>query len=145
MMLLLHTMQSTNQAILNCLDAMDDTSKKNHGRLHAVINSKADSSEITRLDHRLKDMANTVRDDVNNKIGAQLTSATNSIIDLKANLLHLTKIRTTQLDRLDDMLVSQHACLDSYATSYDDRFAALELHLSSPTKLPSRTVVDPSL
>jgi hypothetical protein len=31
MMLMLHTMQSTNQAILNRLDAMDDTSKKNHG------------------------------------------------------------------------------------------------------------------
>jgi len=68
MMLLLHTMQSTNQAILNCLDAMDDTIKKNHGRLHTAINSKADSSEIVRLDHRLKDMANTVRDDVNNKL-----------------------------------------------------------------------------
>lgn len=31
MMLMLHTMQSTNQAILNRLDAMDDTSKKHHG------------------------------------------------------------------------------------------------------------------
>jgi len=29
MMLLLHTMQSSNQANLNRLDAMDDTSKKN--------------------------------------------------------------------------------------------------------------------
>ncbi len=29
MMIMLHTMQSTNQAILNRLDAMDDTSKKN--------------------------------------------------------------------------------------------------------------------
>jgi len=94
-MLLLHTMQSTNQAILNRLDAMDDTSKKNHGRLRAAINSKADSSEIARLDHRLEDMANTVRDDINNTIIAQLTSATNSIIDLKANLSHPTKTHTT--------------------------------------------------
>jgi hypothetical protein len=51
MMLLIHTMQSTNQAILNCLDAMDDNNKKNHGRLHVAINLKADSSEIARLDH----------------------------------------------------------------------------------------------
>ena len=145
MMLMLHTMQSTNQAILNCLDAMDNTSKKNHGRLHAAINSKADSSKIARLDHRLEDMAHTIRDDVNNTIGTQLTSATNSIIDLKANLLHLTKTHTTRLDRLDDMLISQHAFLDSYATSYDDRFAALEQRLSSPTNPPSTTVVDPSL
>jgi hypothetical protein len=41
MMLKLHTMQSTNQAILNRLDAMDDTSKENHGRLRAAIISKA--------------------------------------------------------------------------------------------------------
>ena len=31
MMLVLCTMQSQNQAILTCLDAMDDTSKECHG------------------------------------------------------------------------------------------------------------------
>ena len=76
-------------------------------------------------------MAHTIRDDVNNTIGAQPTSATNSIIDLKANLSHLTKTHTIRLDRLDDMLVSQHATLD-------------QRH-SSPTNPPSTTVVDPSL
>ena len=90
MMRMLHMTQATNQAILNRLDAMDNTSKKNHGRLRAAINSKANSSKIARLDHRLEDMAHTIQDDINNTIGAQLTSATNFIIDLKVNLSHLT-------------------------------------------------------
>ena len=37
MMLVLRTMQSQNQAILNRLDAMDNTSKDRHGRLRAAL------------------------------------------------------------------------------------------------------------
>ena len=43
------------------------------------------------------------------------------------------------------MLSSQHACLDSYSTTYDGKFAALEKRLSTPTNPPHTTVVDPSL
>jgi hypothetical protein len=107
MMLVLRAMQSTNQAILNCLDAMDDTSKKHHGRLRAAINSKADSAKIARLDHQLEVMAQTIGDDVNN----QLTSATTSIVDIKADLSHLTKTHAAHLEKLDNMLVDQHALL----------------------------------
>ena len=124
---------------------MDDTSNRRHGQLCTAINSKADSTEISRLDHQLEVMVHTIRDDVNNTIGGQLTSATSSIVDLKANLLHVTKTHTAHLERLENMLVSQHACLDSYSTTYDDRFAALKQRLSTPTKPPHTTVVDPSL
>jgi hypothetical protein len=92
-------MLSQNQAILNRLDAMDDTSNRCHGQLRAAINSKADSTEISRLDHQLEVMG----DDVNNTIGGQLTSATSSIVDLKANLLHVTKTHTAHLERLENM------------------------------------------
>jgi len=91
MMLVLRTMQSQNQAILTRLDAMDDTSKERHGRLRAALNSKADSTEIARLDHQLEVMAHNIQDEVTTVIGGQLTSATSSIVDLKANLLHVTK------------------------------------------------------
>ena len=141
MMLVLCTMQSTNQAILNRLDAMDNTSKKHHGRLRAAINSKADSAEIARLDHQLEVMAQTIWDDVNN----QLTLARTSIVDIKANLSHLTKTHAAHLEKLDNMLVDQHACLDTYSTLYDGRFAALEQRLSTPKNPPCTTVVDPSL
>ena len=90
-MLVLCTMQSQNQAILTCLDAMDDTSKEHHGRLHAALNSKADSTKIARLDHQLEVMAHNIQDKVTTMIGGQLTSATSSIVDLKANLSHVTK------------------------------------------------------
>jgi hypothetical protein len=50
MMFMLHTMQTTNQAILARLDTIDATSKTQHGRLCAAINAKADSTEIARLD-----------------------------------------------------------------------------------------------
>jgi hypothetical protein len=96
-------MLSQNQAILNRLDAMDDTSNRCHGQLRAAINSKADSTEISRLDHQLEVMVHTIRDDVNNTIGGQLTSATSSIVDLKANLLHVTKTHTAHLERLENM------------------------------------------
>ena len=72
MMLVLRTMQSQNQAILNRLDTMDDTSKKHHGQLHAAINSKVDSTKVARSDHQLEVMAHTIRDDINNTIGRQL-------------------------------------------------------------------------
>jgi hypothetical protein len=141
MMLVLCTMQSTNQAILNRLDAMDNTSKKHHGRLRAAINSKADSAKIARLDHQLEVMAQTIWDDVNN----QLTLARTSIVDIKANLSHLTKTHAAHLEKLDNMLVDQHACLDTYSTLYDGRFAALEQRLSTPPNPPCTTVIDPSL
>ena len=143
MMLMLRTMLSQNQAILNRLDAMDDTSNRRHGRLRTAINSKADSTKIARLDHQLEVMVHTIRDDVSNTIGGQLTSAMTSIVDLKANLSHVTKTHTAHLECLENMLVSQHTCLDSYSTTYDDRFAALEQRLSPPTKTPHTTVVDP--
>jgi hypothetical protein len=50
MMFMLHMMQTTNQAILARLDTINATSKTQHGRLHAAINAKADSTEIMRLD-----------------------------------------------------------------------------------------------
>ncbi len=50
----------------------------------------------------------------------------------------------THTTRLDDMLVSQHACLDSYATSYNDRFAALKQRLSSLTNPRARLWLIPS-
>ena len=54
-------------------------------------------------------------------------------------------MHTAHLERLENMLSSQHACLDSYSTTYDDKFAALEKRLSTPTNPSHRTVVDPSL
>jgi len=140
-MLVLHSFQSQNQAILTRLDSMDDTSKQRYGQLRAEITSKADSAELTRLDHQLEVMPETIRDDIKN----QLTSATASIVDIKANLSHVTSTHAAQLKKLDNMIVTQHACLDSYSTSYNDRFAALEQHLSSPTEPPRMNVVDPSL
>ena len=128
MMTMLLTMQSTNQAILN--------------RLDAAINLKAALYEIARLDDQLDTMAQTVRDDVTNAISAQLALVTDSITDLKANLSHITKTHTKRLDQLDDairldrldfLLVSLHSC------------EALEQHLTSPTNPPGTTVVDPSL
>ncbi len=140
MMLMLRTTLSQNQAILNRLDAMDDTSTTRHDRLRAALNSKADSTEIARLDHQLEVMAHTIRDDVNNTMGGQLTSATTSIVDIKANLYNIkanlslvTKTHTAHLERLENMLVSQHTSLDAYSTTYDNRFAAIEQHLSTPT------------
>ena len=90
-------------------------------------------------------MAHTIWDEVNTTIGGQLTSATSSIVDLKANLLHVTTTHKAHLEHLENMLSSQHVCLDSYSTTYDDKFAALEKHLSTPAKPPRTTVVDPSL
>ena len=112
-MLVLQSLQSQNQAILTRLDSMDDTNKQRHGELRAEITSKADSAEIARLDHQLADVNN------------QLTSATASIIDIKANLSHVTTTHAAKLEKLENMIVTQHACLDSYSTTFDDRAAAV--------------------
>ena len=90
-------------------------------------------------------MAHTIWDEVNTTIGGQLTSATSSIVDLKVNLSHVTTTHKAHLERLENMLSSRHACMDSYSTTYDDKFAALEKHLSTPTNPLHTTVVDPSL
>jgi hypothetical protein len=127
-MLVLQSLQTQNHAILTRLDSMDDTNKQRHGELCAEITSKADSTDITCLDHQLADVNN------------QLSSA---VVDIKANLTHVTKTHAAELKKLDEMIVTQHACLDSYSTSLDDRFAALERRLSHST--PRTTVVDPSL
>jgi len=79
-------------------------------------------------------MAHTIRDDVTNTIGGQLTSATSSIVDLKANLSHVTKTHLAHLERLENML-----------TSHDNKFTALDQRLSTPSNPPHTTVVDPSL
>jgi hypothetical protein len=129
-MLLLQSLQTQNHAILTRLDSMDDTNKQRHGELCAEITSKADSTDITCLDHQLADVNN------------QLSSA---VVDIKANLTHVTKTHAAELKKLDEMIVTQHACLDSYSTSLDDRFAALERRLSSPHSTRRTTVVDPSL
>ena len=136
MMLVLQRMQSQNQAILNRLVAMDDTSKKRHVRLRVAITSKADSTEIAHLDHQLEVMEHTIRDNIDNTIGGQLTSATKTIVDIKANLSHVTITHIAQLERLENMLTSQHACLDSHSKTYDNKFVALEQRLSTPTKTP---------
>jgi hypothetical protein len=87
MMLMLHTMQNTNQAILACLDTIDATIKLHH----TALNDKADSSEITRLDQRLTEMTQSVRDDIAETLGAKVQSTSDAILDLGANLKHLTK------------------------------------------------------
>ncbi len=70
MMLMLHTMQNTNQAILARLDTIDATFKSHHAALntidatikshHAALNDKANLSEIARLDQRLTEMTQSV-------------------------------------------------------------------------------------
>ena len=132
-MLVLQSLQTQNQAILTRLDSMDDTNRQRHGELRAEITSKADSTDIARLDHHLADVNN------------QLSSATATIVDIKANLSHVTITHAAELKKLDNRIVAQHACLDTYTTSLDDRFAALEQRLSSPPGTPRKTVVDPSL
>jgi septal ring factor EnvC (AmiA/AmiB activator) len=76
---------------------MDDTNKQRHGELRAEITSKADSTDITRLDQQLADVNN------------QLSSATASIVDIKANLSHVTITHAAELKKLDEMIVTQHA------------------------------------
>jgi hypothetical protein len=101
MMLMLHTMQNTNQAILARLDTIDATIKLHHAALntidatikshHAALNDKANSSEIARLDQRLTEMTQSVRDDIAETLGAKVQSTSDAILDLCANLKHLTK------------------------------------------------------
>jgi hypothetical protein len=143
MMLMLQSMQSS---IIKRLDMMDST-KESLGQLRAAINSKAEATEIARLDRRLEDMAKTVRKEVNATIGTQLHSATSSIIDLKSNLSHLTKLQATtetaNTTRID--IIAAHTTrLDSLATTCDNRFAALKKRITSLTNPRGKTVVDPS-
>jgi hypothetical protein len=56
MMLMLHTMQNTNQAILACLNRIDANIKSHN----AALNDKANLSEIARLDQRLTEMTQSV-------------------------------------------------------------------------------------
>jgi len=97
-MLVLQSLHTQNHAILTRLDSMDDTNKQRHGELRAEITSKADSTDITRLDHHLADVNN------------HLSLATASIVDIKANLSHVTKTHAAELKKLDVMIVTQHAC-----------------------------------
>jgi hypothetical protein len=57
-MLVLQSLQTQNHAILTCLDSMDDTNKQRHGELRTEITSKADSTDVTRLDQQLADVNN---------------------------------------------------------------------------------------
>jgi hypothetical protein len=95
MMLMLHTMQNmmqmTNQAILTCLDTINSANKLQHGHLRAAINAKADSTKIARLDRRLTKLADNVRDNIAATFGAKIQSTLDAILDLRANLQHLTK------------------------------------------------------
>jgi len=119
-MLVLQSLQAQNQAILTRLDSIDATNQQRHGELHTEITSKADSTDITRLDHLLADVT------------TQLTPVTASILDIKANLSHVMTTHAAKLDKLDTMIDDQQACMDSYSTSFNERFAALERLLSSP-------------
>jgi hypothetical protein len=68
-----------------------------------------------------------VWDDINNTIGTQLSAATKTIMDLRANLTHITKVQA----------VSEAAA--------KTRMDEIEHHLSSPLTPRDRTVVDPSV
>ncbi len=86
-MVMLHMMQTTNQAVLARLDTIDDTNKSHR----AALNDKADSLEIARLDQRLTEMTNNVRKDIAATFGAKIQSTLDVILDLRANLQHLMK------------------------------------------------------
>jgi hypothetical protein len=131
-MLVLQSLQAQNQAILTRLDSIDATNQQRHGELHAEITSKADSTDITRLDHLLADVT------------TQLTPVTASILDIKANLSHVMTTHAAKLDKLDTMIDDQQACMDSYSTSFNERFAALERLLSSPHPRARLWLIPPS-
>jgi hypothetical protein len=138
MMVLLQNNAMMQEEILLCLNTMDYNNKKNTGRLRVAINSTADSTVIARLDLRLEKMASTVRNEINNTIGTQLNTATKTIMDLKVNLTHLTKVQAASDAATNDRLAS-------LATQYDTRFTAFKQRLSSPLTPRDKNVVDPSI
>jgi hypothetical protein len=148
MMLLLQTMQSTSQAILARLDNMDSTiaaNKLQQGWLCTAINAKADSSEIACLDKRLGDLADnvasTVRDEINASLGLKIYKASATILDLKANLQHLTK-------KFSTADATTTTCIDDHITSTQTRFEEvilqIDAHLDKLAKPPPAQTADVS-
>jgi hypothetical protein len=110
-------------AHLSPIDGLIDTVDNETRLLCTAIGAKVDSTKIARLDSRMEDMAATialtVHDKLNATLGSKLTKASDSIVDVKANLQHMSKKLTatdaSTTTRLDDMLASTSKCIDDLA------------------------------
>ena len=124
MMAMLQTMQ------LNILTRLD-TMESSLGGLHVAIASKAEASEIARLDQHLESLATTLRDDVQ----PQLDSNSSTITDINANLKHLTQLQntsdTTTTTRIDALIEieAHNTRFDSLTATCDTRFAAIDARI----------------
>jgi hypothetical protein len=105
-------MQQNHRTIITHLSAINgpmDTANEDTRLICATLASKADSTEIARLDSRMEAMtptvALTVREELTATLGLQLAKLLNSIVDVKANVQHLTKklmASVTQLAALEE-------------------------------------------
>ncbi len=85
-------------------------------------------------------IASTVRDGLNATFGLKINKASDSILDLKANLQHLLK-KFTMLDastttQLDEMLVNMSTRFNEFASRYDAHLAELDQCTGGPVADP---------
>jgi hypothetical protein len=100
-------MQQNHHTIITRLSAINglmDTTDKDTHLICAALAVKADSMEIAHLDSRMEAIAATValtmRDKLTTTLGLQLSKSLDSILDVKANMQHLTKKLTASVARL---------------------------------------------
>jgi hypothetical protein len=109
-------------AIRDRLDAVDPNNKL----LRAAIGTKADSAKIARLDSRLTTVATTVHEGIERKLttlGLMVSKTLGTILDLKANLQHVTKkvttVDSTTQSRLNEILVDTQSRFDALTSKYE--------------------------
>jgi hypothetical protein len=97
-------MQQNHRTVIARLSAIDgrmDTADKETRLICTALAAKADSTEIARLDSRMEAMAAivalTMHDKLTATLGLQLANSLDSILDVKANVQHLTKKLTASV------------------------------------------------
>jgi hypothetical protein len=116
-------------AIRDRLDAVDTDDKL----LRAAIGAKADSTKNACLDFRLTTVAATIRESIESKLttlGLAVLKMTGTILDLKANLQHVTKkvttVDTTTQFRLNEILLDTQSWFNALTSKYKAQLSVIK-------------------